>query len=109
MSDTVLEWVIKGTLLLLIAFSIATWAVVAIKGTQAWRAKRNDRSFIAKLGSTAALPLASHIKKEEGPAARLTQAGLRALEEADELQVDERREEGTSASPRSEYLERSLH
>ena len=50
MSDRILEWVVKGTLYLLGAFSVATWAVVALKAVQAARARRQNRAFAASFG-----------------------------------------------------------
>ena len=50
MSDAVLEWVVKGTLYLLGAFSVSTWAVVAIKAIQSSRARRDNRVFAATFG-----------------------------------------------------------
>jgi biopolymer transport protein ExbB len=111
MSDRILEWVVKGTLYLLGAFSVATWAVVASKAIQASRARRQNRAFAASFGRvpggpTSALPSAIEIGKFDGPAARLAQTGLRAVEEASS--IGERDRSGESVAHRREYLERSL-
>jgi biopolymer transport protein ExbB len=107
MSDRILEWVVKGTLYLLGAFSVATWAVIASKAVQASRARRQNRVFAAGFGRGASgLPSAAEIEKYDGPAARLAQTGLRAVEEASS--IGERDRSGESAANRREYLERSL-
>jgi biopolymer transport protein ExbB len=111
MSDAVLEWVVKGTLYLLGLASVATWAVVAIKGSQFWRAGRRDRAFAASVAArkgAAALPSVGELSKYEGPVARLTEAGLRALEEAADIGADRLGDPRAAASERREYLERAL-
>jgi biopolymer transport protein ExbB len=114
MSDRILEWVVKGTLYLLGAFSVATWAVVALKAVQAARARRQNRAFAASFGGVGGqraggLPTAAELGKFEGPAARLAQAGLRAIEEASSIPTSDRHGGASGAEgDRREYLERSL-
>ena len=112
MSDALLEWVVKGTLYLLGLASVATWAVVTIKGGQLWRAGRRDRAFVASLAGrkgSGALPTMAELGKYEGPAARLTETGVRALEEAADIGADRPGEPGGGAAERREYVERALH
>jgi biopolymer transport protein ExbB len=112
MSDALLEWVVKGTLYLLGLASAATWAVVAIKGGQFWRAGRRDRAFFASLAGRKApgtLPTVAEVAKYEGPAARLTEVGVRALEEAAEIGGDRAGDPAGVRVERREYVERALH
>jgi biopolymer transport protein ExbB len=104
MSDSVLEWVVKGTLYLLGLASVSTWAVVAIKAGQLWRARRFNRAFAASRRSLTALPSVAELGEHDGPAARLTETGVRALAEAAE--IGDRSTD--SAAARREYVERSL-
>jgi len=106
MSDALLEWVVKGTLYLLGLASVATWAVVTIKGGQLWRAGRRDKAFVASLAgrkAPGALPTVAELARYEGPAARLTETGVRALEEAADIG------NSNAAAERREYVERALH
>jgi biopolymer transport protein ExbB len=114
MSDAVLEWVVKGTLYLLGAFSVSTWAVVAIKAIQSSRARRQNRAFAATFGQAREegvrgaprLPSATEMGQHEGPAARLALTGLRAIDEASS--IGERDRSTETGAERREYLERSL-
>lgn len=113
MSDSLLEWVVKGTFYLLAAASVATWAVVAIKAAQLWRASRRNRAFVSSLAGRkppSALPTVAELAKYDGPAARLTETGVRALQEAAEIGGADRAGAGAAhaSADRREYLERSL-
>lgn len=107
-SDRVLEWVVKGTLYLLVAFSVATWVTVIVKARQAFRASKRNRRFVASLGKSVTLPSGAEVAQHEGPAARVAAAGLRALDETEALAKDP---SGRALDPseRREYLERALH
>ncbi len=74
-----------GTIWLLVAFSIVTWALVVIKIVQTQRASKQDKRFVeafwkAKNLSDAVTQSASG----QGPAARVANAGFKTLIEADE-------------------------
>src|SRR6187551_1694500 len=92
MSDRISELVVKGTLGLLIAFSIVTWALVLVKAIQALRARRVDARFASVFRERAELPDAESLRDYEGPTARVAQAGVVAWEGArlgeDTTQVD---------------------
>jgi biopolymer transport protein ExbB len=75
MSDALSNLIIKGTLTLLVAFSIATWTVVVVKALQNWRARRQDAAVAPLLGS-GRLPDTEALRKHAGPTARVAIAGL---------------------------------
>ncbi len=76
MSDTISQFVVKGALSLLIAFSVVTWALVVVKGLQSSRSKRQDARFRRALGESARLPSFEAIGGQEGPSARVAGVGL---------------------------------
>ena len=71
MSDTISQFVVKGALALLIAFSVVTWALVVVKGLQSSRSKRQDQRFKAALGESSRLPNFDLLANQEGPTARV--------------------------------------
>lgn len=102
MSDSVSELIVKGTLVLLVVFSIVTWALVAVKGLSSGRARRQDARLIRDLGDAPGLPSTETLRKHDGPTTRVAQAGLATWADA-----------GAGASAESievprDLLERSL-
>ena len=74
-----------GTIWLLVAFSIVTWALVVIKIVQTQRASKQDKRFVEAFWK--AKNLSDAVTKSEsgqGPAARVANAGFQTLIEADE-------------------------
>ncbi len=89
MSDRVSNLVVQGTLVLLVLFSVVTWAVVVVKALQSARARRDDRKLQQSLAaSSARLPSFEVIDKHEGPTARVAIAGVRAWESAGSAAAD---------------------
>ncbi len=76
MSDTISQFVVKGALALLIAFSVVTWALVVVKGLQSSRSKRQDQRFKGALGESSRLPSFDSLASQEGPTARVARVGL---------------------------------
>jgi biopolymer transport protein ExbB len=83
MSDAVSHFIVKGTLILLVAFSVITWAVVAVKGLSSFRARRQDARLLRGLGEGGALPSTETLRKHEGPTARVALAGIHAWDDAE--------------------------
>jgi biopolymer transport protein ExbB len=102
MSDTISEVIVKGTLLLLLAFSIVTWAFVLGKGLQAARATAGDKRARRLLGSLRTLPSRAELKDFDGPAVRVARAGVETWDEVSEFGSDGPHE------LKRELLERSL-
>ncbi len=66
---------------LLILFSVATWALVLIKGLQFTRLKRQDRRFHAQFWAAPSLDSAAALAQNQpGAAARVAQAGYAAIQ-----------------------------
>jgi biopolymer transport protein ExbB len=101
MSDAISEVIVKGTLGLLIAFSVATWTLIAIKAIQVWRVQRQDAGFRGIFSEASALPGADSLTKYAGPTARLAQAGVSTWECV-------QTSEGADLEIPRELLERSL-
>lgn len=83
MSESLLHVIVQGTLLTLVLFSVATWALVLVKGVQAWNVSGQNRSFRKARGN--GLPSAQDLTDQAGPELRLTQAALATWEENEEL------------------------
>ena len=82
MSDRLSDLIVQGTLVLLVLFSVATWAVVIVKGLQSSRARRQDARLHRALGDATGLPNPEALKKHDGPTARVALAGIQAWESA---------------------------
>jgi biopolymer transport protein ExbB len=83
MTDSISDLVVQGTLVLLVLFSVVTWAVVVVKGLQSSRARKQDRELQRALAPAAGgLPSLHAIEQHEGPTARVALAGVRAWENA---------------------------
>ncbi|WP_312935058.1 MotA/TolQ/ExbB proton channel family protein, partial [Pseudomonas sp.] len=66
---------------LLILFSVATWALVLIKGLQFTRLKRQDRRFHTQFWAAPSLDSAATLAQNQpGAAARVAQAGYAAIQ-----------------------------
>lgn len=74
--------IVNGTLYLLAGFSIATWTVIFFKAYQHWRIARDNRAYGQAFWRATSLAEAVNLSDHGGPAARLAQAGFRALGEA---------------------------
>lgn len=74
--------IVNGTLFLLAGFSIATWTVIFFKVYQYWRIARDNRAYCQVFWRASSLGEAVRLSGYGGPAARLAQAGFRALSEA---------------------------
>ena len=74
------ELIVPATLWSLVAFSVATWSLILIKAVQHVRLARHNRSFTKAFWAAADLQAAADLAAEhEGPAARLSAAGLQVL------------------------------
>lgn len=83
MSDKLSDLVVQGTLVLLVLFSVVTWALVVVKGLQTARTRKQDEKLQRVLAAGhGGLPAFDVIEKHEGPTARVALAGLRAWESA---------------------------
>jgi biopolymer transport protein ExbB len=74
MSDSLSHFIVKGTLGLLIIFSVVTWALVLAKGIQVARARRKDARFLSALGGSLRVPNSEIVAKFDGPTARVAAA-----------------------------------
>ena len=102
MSDAISEVIVRGTLFVLLAFSIATWAFVLLKGIQAGRSGGQDKRSRRVLGSRGTLPTHEELKDQDGPAVRVALAGVEAWDDVRDLGPDGPHE------LKRELLERSL-
>lgn len=83
MSDITSTAIVDGTLWALIGFSVATWALILIKGLQHLRISHHNRIFNKQFWSAPDLQAASELKIYQGPVARVAQAGFITLVETD--------------------------
>ena len=76
------DLIVPATLWILVAFSVATWALILIKGAQQLRLARQDRRFTRAFWAAPNLQAAADLAgAAEGSAARLSAAGLQVLRE----------------------------
>ena len=75
--------IVDGTLNVLIAFSVATWALIFIKGIQHLRISHYNRSYNKKFWAATDFQAASELTEIKGPAARVAEVGFTTLREAD--------------------------
>jgi biopolymer transport protein ExbB len=104
MSETLTFYIVKGTLVLLVAASALMWALVIVKSIHQWRRVREDRRFAEAFARSPRLPSSEELSKYDGSVARLALAGAQAWE-------DSARTVGQSPSAlevRRDVLERSL-
>ncbi|MDX2020780.1 MAG: MotA/TolQ/ExbB proton channel family protein [Deltaproteobacteria bacterium] len=83
MSHSLTNALVRGTLVLLVAFSVITWTVVLLKVVQYVRLATANRKFFRALGKPAKLPATSDLAAFSGPAARVAKASLSALSESE--------------------------
>lgn len=77
-----IELIVPATLWTLVGFSVATWALILIKGVQQLRLARQDRLFTRAFWAAPNLQAAADLAGEQdGPSARLSAAGLQVLRE----------------------------
>jgi biopolymer transport protein ExbB len=74
MSDSLSQHIVTGTLGVLIAFSIVTWALVVAKGLQVARARRKDARFFKAVAPATRVPTSELAGTFDGPAARVAAA-----------------------------------
>ena len=75
--------IVDGTLNVLIAFSVVTWALILIKGIQHIRISHHNHSYSKKFWGASDFQAASELQDTKGPAARVAEAGFNTLREAD--------------------------
>jgi biopolymer transport protein ExbB len=95
---------VPATLWTLGAFSVATWALIAIKGVQHARVKRGNRRFARAFGASPNLQAASEIKHIDAPLTRLAASGFNVLRSA----ATAHEQDLEHAWDRHELLERNL-
>ncbi|MBT9516009.1 MAG: MotA/TolQ/ExbB proton channel family protein [Methyloversatilis discipulorum] len=93
---------VESTLWVLVAFSVATWTLILIKGIQNWRIGRQNRLFRADFWHAPNLQAAAELGGHTGPIARLAQAGFASLADAD------RHSDLEHSGDRQDQLERAL-
>lgn len=82
MNDSLVYVIVKGTLVLLVAFSAATWSLVVLKALQNARVARDNDRFGETFARYAKLPSVAEIQLHAGPIARVALAGAEAWNEA---------------------------
>ncbi len=75
--------IVDGTLWVLIAFSVVTWALILIKGIQHLRISHHNRIYAKKFWGAQDFQAASALAGHKGPAARVADVGFTTLIEAD--------------------------
>ncbi len=96
--------VVHGVLWLLIAFSIATWTLILVKGIQVWRMRRVNTKFRAAFWNANNLQEAASLADHSGPTHRVAQAGFTALQELDNADLHDLKHFGD----RQDVIERAL-
>jgi biopolymer transport protein ExbB len=104
MSDQITVYCVNGTFVALIAASALTWAIVIVKSLQVRRLARQGTRFGEAFAKLGVLPSVGDLRRHDGPAARIAQAG------ADSWQESARGLDGNEADleVRRDLLERSL-
>lgn len=75
--------IVDGTLWVLIAFSVATWALILVKGIQHLRIAHHNRIYSKKFWAAQDFQAAATLTDIKGPAARVADVGFTTLIEAD--------------------------
>ncbi|MGZ4979131.1 MAG: MotA/TolQ/ExbB proton channel family protein [Methylobacter sp.] len=75
--------IVDGTLWVLIAFSVVTWALILIKGIQHLRIAHHNRIYGKKFWGAPDFQAAAALEGNKGPAARVADIGFTTLIEAD--------------------------
>jgi biopolymer transport protein ExbB len=84
MSDISTNVIVHGTLSILIAASILTWALILIKGIQHLRISYYNRTFGKQFWGAPNIQAAAHLENQHGPAARVAGIGFTTLIETDD-------------------------
>ena len=79
--------IVQGSLWLLIAFSVATWTLIVVKGIQTFRLSRQNHQFTQDFWSAADLNAAASLENKHGSAARLANVGFETLRSTDNSTV----------------------
>jgi biopolymer transport protein ExbB len=82
MFDVAIFPAVEITLWTLLAFSVATWALIAIKVVQHLHVTRSNRKYVKAFGASANLQVAADIKGVDSPLTRLANAGFNILRSA---------------------------
>lgn len=95
---------VQITLWSLAGFSVATWALIAIKGVQHARVKHSNKRYAKAFGASANLQTASEIKDIDSPLTRLATSGFNVLRSA----TNSQEHDIEHSWDRHELLERNL-
>ena len=96
---------VEVTLWTLLAFSIASWALIAIKSVQHARVKSRNKRYAKAFGASANLQTASEINAIDSPLQRLAEAGFNVLRSAN---TGAHEQDLDHSWDRHELLERNL-
>jgi biopolymer transport protein ExbB len=105
MSDISSNIIVSGTLNVLIAASVLTWALILIKGVQHIRISYYNRKFGKKFWTAPNIQAAAGLDAQHGPAARVAGIGFTTLIETDDSATTHDLEH---TGDRQELLERRL-
>ena len=105
MSDISSNLIVSGTLNLLIAASVLTWALILIKGVQHLRISYYNRKFGKQFWTAPSIQAAANLDAEHGPAARVAGIGFTTLIETEDSATTHDLEH---TGDRQELLERRL-
>ena len=75
--------IVHGTLWTLAFFSVLSWTVIFIKSIGQWRVSHQNRRFKKQFWSAPSLAAAAQMETQQGPAARLADAGFTMLRDAE--------------------------
>jgi biopolymer transport protein ExbB len=76
-------FIVQGSLWLLVAFSVVTWTLIVVKGSQNFRLSRQNRQFTQDFWGAADLNAAASLNNKQGAAARLANVGFETLRSTD--------------------------
>jgi len=107
MSDSATNLIVKGTFALLLLGSVITWALVLVKARQRWLTRMQDNHFLRAVKAPLRFSTLSRLTNEKGPTWRVTQAGLKAIEEASGAGGTEQDESPREAAERA--LQSQIH
>jgi biopolymer transport protein ExbB len=108
MSDNLSLVLVKATFVALIAASALTWAIVIVKLLQQLRLARQTQQFERAFEKFSGLPPLDELNKEQGPIARVAQAGALAWRESAHPQRANGENDRSELDVRRDLLERSL-
>lgn len=93
------------TFWVLALFSLATWALILIKGAQNFRVASSNRRFARLFWAAPSLQAAAELKSVDGPLTRIASAGFNALHDPGQTALEQDLEHSWD---RHELLERNL-